>query len=67
MRYATAGTPCATVLGQQFRAYPSGLQELFPDDHDAREQGTQSYAGYPLAALDGTPHRASSPWPRAAR
>jgi len=55
VRYTTAGTPCETVLGQQFRAYPSGLQELFPDDHDAREQGTQSYAGYPLTALDGTP------------
>jgi PAS domain S-box-containing protein len=55
LRYEVEGTPCATVLGQQFRAYPSGLQELFPDDHDAREQGTHSYAGYPLAALDGTP------------
>ncbi len=53
--YATAGTPCETVLGQCFRAYPRDLQRLFPDDHDARAQGTESYAGYPLAALDGRP------------
>jgi PAS domain S-box-containing protein len=53
--YAVAGTPCETVLGQRFRAYPRDLQRLFPDDHDARAQGTESYAGYPLAALDGRP------------
>ncbi|MCW5636126.1 MAG: PAS domain S-box protein [Rubrivivax sp.] len=52
-RYALAGTPCATVLGQEFRAYPSGLQELFPADHDAKLQGTVSYAGYPMRGLDG--------------
>jgi PAS domain S-box-containing protein len=53
--YAIAGTPCETVLGQRFRAYPAGLQSLFPDDHDARVQCTESYAGHPLVALDGSP------------
>ena len=43
--YPLPGTPCATVLGQSFRAYPSGVQALFPDDHELRERGTQAYAG----------------------
>ncbi|WP_298232963.1 PAS domain S-box protein [uncultured Azohydromonas sp.] len=54
IRYAVAGTPCETVLGQQFRAYASALQERFPDDEDARAQCQEGYAGYPLMALDGT-------------
>jgi PAS domain S-box-containing protein len=53
--YQLAGTPCETVLGQRFRAYPSDLQALFPNDRDAREQCTVSYAGHPLVALDGSP------------
>ena len=53
--YALAGTPCETVLGQRFRAYPANLQALFPDDQDARAQCTESYAGHPLVALDGSP------------
>ncbi|HZN48075.1 MAG TPA: PAS domain S-box protein [Ramlibacter sp.] len=55
LRYALAGSPCATVFGQRFRAYPAGVQALFPGDSDMRELGTQSYAGHPVAALDGTP------------
>ena len=55
MPYAIAGTPCETVLGQQFRVYPSGVQALFPHDEDARNLGMHGYAGHPLAALDGTP------------
>jgi PAS domain S-box-containing protein len=55
IRYELKGTPCATVLGQSFRAYPARLRELFPDDHDARLQGTESYAGYPMRDLDGHP------------
>jgi PAS domain S-box-containing protein len=53
--YRLAGTPCETVLGQRFRAYPSNLQALFPKDEDVREQCTVSYAGHPLVALDGSP------------
>jgi PAS domain S-box-containing protein len=54
-RYVIAGTPCETVFGQRFRAYPTRLGELFPEDADARVQGVVSYAGHPLNALDGTP------------
>jgi PAS domain S-box-containing protein len=53
--YPLTGTPCETVLGQRFRAYPAKLQTLFPDDEDARVQCAESYAGHPLVALDGSP------------
>lgn len=53
--YSVAGVPCETVLGQCFRAYPAGLQALFPDDVEARTHGLESYAGHPLVALDGSP------------
>ena len=46
IRYPLAGTPCETVLGQQFRAYPSRLRELFPDDATPRRRA-ESYAGLP--------------------
>ncbi|RZL88280.1 MAG: PAS domain S-box protein [Variovorax sp.] len=55
VRYALAGAPCHTVLGQAFRAYPHDVQALFPDNDDARALGIEGYAGYPLMALDGTP------------
>ena len=54
VRYSIDGTPCRTVLGQRFRAYPRDLLQLFPDDFDARLQATEGYAGYPLTALDGS-------------
>lgn len=54
-RYPVAGTPCETVLGQRFRAFPEGLQQHFPDDADVRAQGVESYAGFPLMASDGRP------------
>ena len=44
----------ATVLGQRFRAYPSGVQALFPDDQDLRDLDSEGYAGHPLAGADGT-------------
>jgi PAS domain S-box-containing protein len=53
--YAIAGTPCEAVLGQRFRAFAQGVQRLFPLDEDARLQGIEGYAGFPLTALDGRP------------
>ena len=55
IRYAIAGTPCETVLGQQFRYYPRDLRQLFPNDPDLGAHGAVGYAGYPLIALDGAP------------
>lgn len=53
--YPVAGTPCETVLGQRYRAYPSGVQAQFPSDAEALTHCLDSYAGHPLAALDGSP------------
>ncbi|MFL6694386.1 MAG: PAS domain S-box protein [Ramlibacter sp.] len=55
IRYPLAGSPCATVLGQRFRAYAAGVRSQFPDDAEIRELGAEGYAGYPLAGLDGSP------------
>ena len=53
--YGLAGTPCATVFGQQFRFYPSNLRELFPLDSDFSDLGFESYAGHPLTDASGRP------------
>ena len=54
-RYPLAGSPCETVLGQRFRAYPAGVQARFPDDVELRDLDAEGYAGSPLAGLDGHP------------
>ncbi len=53
--YGLAGTPCETVLGQQYRIYPSRLSEHFPLDSDFRNLGVDAYAGYPLTGALGRP------------
>ena len=53
--YDIAGTPCETVIGQEFRVYPSRLQEQFPLDEDFRRVNAQSYAGCPLTDPRGRP------------
>jgi PAS domain S-box-containing protein len=51
--YDMSGTPCETVLGQQFRIYPSALQERFPCDADFKALGVHAYAGHPLTGANG--------------
>jgi PAS domain S-box-containing protein len=51
--YDLAGTPCETVIGQQFRIYPERLSELFPQDLDFNRMEMQSYAGFPLTDSRG--------------
>jgi PAS domain S-box-containing protein len=53
--YPLAGTPCETVVGHEFRLYPSRLAELFPLDDAFRELGLDCYAGHPLAEANGNP------------
>jgi PAS domain S-box-containing protein len=53
--YDQAGTPCATVVGHEFRFFPCGLTELFPLDEAFRQLGVESYAGHPLTGADGRP------------
>jgi PAS domain S-box-containing protein len=45
--YDLKDTPCANVIGQQFRYYPNGVQDLFADPH-IKELETEGYAGIPL-------------------
>ncbi len=51
--YPLAGTPCETVVGQQYRAYPTRLGEQFPMGAEFTGMGVQSYAGLPLADAHG--------------
>jgi len=51
--YPIAGTPCETVMGQQYRVYPSALAQHFPEDTDFRTWGLDSYAGLPLNDVHG--------------
>ena len=53
--YPLTGTPCETVMGQQYRAYPAGLRELFPLDTDFARLGLEAYAGHPLFDAHGGP------------
>ncbi len=53
--YALAGTPCETVVGHEFRIYPSALRERFSGDPEFRELGFESYAGFPLTDSSGAP------------
>ena len=55
VQYRLAGTPCATVVGQQFRIYPERLPDLFPQESVFGEVTLDAYAGFPLTEEDGTP------------
>jgi len=46
--YPLPGTPCENVVAAGFCAYPSGVQELFPNDAALRAMGVESYFGAPL-------------------
>jgi PAS domain S-box-containing protein len=63
--YCLEGTPCQNVINQQFRYYPSNVQQLFPDKH-LTDLDAEGYAALPLydsagqaiglmAVLDGKP------------
>ena len=54
--YPLQGTPCGEVYGRQFRAWPSGLRQHFPEGPDeALLPGAESYAGVPLNDSSGAP------------
>jgi PAS domain S-box-containing protein len=48
-------TPCETVFGQQFRAYPRDLASRFPEDPFLEPLALESYAGMPLFDAAGAP------------
>jgi len=49
--YPLAGSPCETVIGQEFRFYPENLGYLFPES-PAQENAVVGYAAYPLFSDD---------------
>jgi len=54
--YDLKGTPCCHVVGgtgNSIRSYPSGIQQLFPDDHMLVDMGAESYVGVPLVDATG--------------
>jgi len=53
--YPLAGTPCAQVVGNQFRCLPEGARREFPDSDLFRRLGLDSYAAHPLNNAAGQP------------
>ncbi|MFN3429716.1 MAG: PAS domain-containing protein, partial [Candidatus Sericytochromatia bacterium] len=53
MTYRLAGTPCENVVSKQLCSYPTGVQQLFPDDQELVDLGIESYVGTPLFGFDG--------------
>jgi signal transduction histidine kinase len=55
LNYEIKGTPCENVINQRSCYYPTGIQDLFPDDAMLRDLGMESYLGTPLPDPDGNP------------
>jgi PAS domain S-box-containing protein len=53
--YALEGTPCAAVVGREFRSLPSGARDEFPKNDLFARLGLDSYAAYPLNDAAGAP------------
>lgn len=51
--YALAHTPCEEVLDGQFCLYPTRVADTFPDHHEIRDFGIDSYMGVPLVDKEG--------------
>jgi PAS domain S-box-containing protein len=53
--YPLERTPCASVVGRQFRSVASGARKEFPENDLFGRLGLESYAAYPLNDLSGEP------------
>ena len=53
VEYDIAGTPCADVVGKQFRFHPRDVRRLFPGDDMLLRLGIEGYAAYPLTDSRG--------------
>ncbi|MEW5754722.1 MAG: sigma 54-interacting transcriptional regulator [Pseudomonadota bacterium] len=51
--YDLEHTPCEQVLGGEMRFYPSGVQQLFPEEVGLVELGVESYLAIPLTNAAG--------------
>jgi len=53
--YSLVGSPCEQVLNNQgVCAYPSQIQQRFPEDIALQHLNAESYVGIPLQSTDGT-------------
>lgn len=50
--YSLQGTPCADVVGREFRYYRTGVRAHYADPHLAAER-VEGYAAFPLIGTDG--------------
>ena len=53
--YRLEGTPCAAVVGREFRSVASGARRQFPRNDLIGKLGVESYAAYPLNDASGAP------------
>jgi len=53
--YPLEGTPCAAVVGREFRSLASGARDEFPGSDLFARLGVESYAAYPLNDASGAP------------
>jgi PAS domain S-box-containing protein len=53
--YKLEGTPCAAVVGREFRSVASGARKEFPRNDLIGKHGIESYAAYPLNDAAGAP------------
>jgi PAS domain S-box-containing protein len=53
VEYALSGTPCANVVGQQFRFYPRDVSRRFPGDAMLVQADIEAYAAFPLSDSRG--------------
>jgi two-component system, NtrC family, sensor kinase len=51
--YVLAGTPCDIVIHEGLQIYPSGIQQLFPEDSDLVAMGAESYLGIAIRDSQG--------------
>ncbi|WP_276132469.1 GAF domain-containing protein [Polluticoccus soli] len=55
MTYSLYGTPCENVVGRNCCYFPSGVQQMFPDDKELQDLKIESYIGTPLMHPNGEP------------
>src|SRR5688572_20014443 len=53
--YKLEGTPCAAVVGREFRSVAAGARREFPRNDLIGKLGVESYAAYPLNDAAGAP------------
>ncbi len=53
VEYDVTQTPCRKVLAGEICHYPTGVQQLFPQDQDLVEMGAVGYLGLPLYDASG--------------